>query len=497
MFDNAQFQSLIDADQPTGEVTAVDRFLVTVKGLETAAVGALVLFENGNQGMVREVKPDNVLILNMSAEDMPLGSVVVLQSDILEVGVGDAMVGRVISAMGQPLDGKGAINLTETLPVFAKAPGVIERSLLTDRLPTGTAMVDLLFPVVLGQRIAVLGDAKTGKTTFLTTLTVNQLGTGRIVIYVLISKRQVDVDTLLTRLESTGAIAHTIVVIASVFDSLVQSYLAPYTACAMGEYFWQTGRDVVVIYDDLSSHAKIYRELSLLSQGNPGRDSYPGDMFYAHSSLLERAGKLASNGKTFSALPVVLTPSDDITSYLSTSIMSITDGQIIFDLETYRRGVRPAVNVGLSVSRVGGRVQNDREKKLGGDLFKKLADYRQAAEFSHFGSELASESQADLELGKKIYEAFKQPPEDIYSMAEQGLMLGTVVKSQGKVKLNVDSMKRQARDLAKLTNTEPDINLGIDKLLADNTVQAAKPAAPPTPAPAPSTPAATKTEAKK
>lgn len=481
MFDNAKFQQLVEADQPTGEVIAVDRFIVLVKGLETAAAGSLVLFENGNHGMVREVSAEHVMILNMDGEDMALGSLVVIESEIMEVGVGDALVGRVVSAFGQPLDGKGPISLTETRPVFAKAPGVIERQQLNERLPTGTAMVDLLFPVVLGQRIAVLGDSKVGKTTFLTSLTVNQIGSSRIVIYVLISKRQVDVDNLLMRLEATGALNHTIVVIASVFDSLVQSYLVPYTACAMGEYFWQSGRDAVMIYDDLSSHAKIYRELSLLSQGNPGRDSYPGDMFYAHSSLLERAGKLASNGKTLSALPVILTPNDDITAYLSTSIMSITDGQIIFDLETYRKGVRPAVNVGLSVSRVGGRVENAREKELTGKLFKKLADYRQAAEFSHFGSELASESLADLELGKGIYEAFKQTPEQIYSMNEQGLMLGTIIESAGKIKLNVDQMKRQAIELAKQVASESDITLGIQTLLADNTVQgsaAIKPTAP-------------------
>jgi F-type H+/Na+-transporting ATPase subunit alpha len=482
MFDNAQFQQLVDNGQPTGEVIAVDRFIVTVKGLETTSPGALILFDNGDKGMVREVRSDSVTVLNLNSEDVPLGSLVVQQSDQLKIGVGQGLVGRVISALGDPLDSKGPISLNAEQAVFAKAPGVLERSLLNEQLPTGTAIVDLLFPVVLGQRIAVLGDAKSGKSTFLTSLTLNQLGTGRIVIYVLISKRQVDVETLIGRLESSGAIQHTIVVIASVFDSLAQSYLAPYTACAMGEFFWQNGQDVIVIYDDLSSHAKIYRELSLLAGGNPGRDSYPGDMFYAHSSLLERAGKLAASGKTFSALPVVLTPNDDITSYLSTSIMSITDGQIIFDMETYRKGIRPAVNVGLSVSRVGGRVQNQRQKELSGGLFKKLADYRQAAEFSHFGSEMAAESQADLELGKKIYEAFKQPPEDIYTITEQELILGTVLKSQGKIKLNVDSMKRQAREVAKSLQDDNLIPPTIDRLLSENSIQTT-PAAPPAASP--------------
>jgi F-type H+/Na+-transporting ATPase subunit alpha len=482
MFDNARFQKLVEADHSTGEVVAVDRFIVTVKGLETTAPGALILFENGDQGMVREVREAGVTVLNLTSEDVALGCLVVQESNQLEVSVGDAMIGRVVSALGQPLDDKGPINVTGSQPVFAKAPGVLERSLLNEQLPTGTSIVDLLFPVVLGQRIAVLGDAKTGKSTFLNSLTVSQLGSGRIVIYVMISKRQVDVETLLTRLESTGAIEHTIVVLTSVFDSLAQSYLAPYTACAMGEYFWQNGRDVILIYDDLSSHAKIYRELSLLSGGNPGRDSYPGDMFYAHSSLLERAGKLASNNKTLSALPVVMTPNDDITTYLTTSIMSITDGQIIFDMETYRRGIRPAVNVGLSVSRVGGRVLNEHQKVVSGELFKKLADYRQAAEFSHFGSEMALESQADLELGKAIYEAFKQPPEEIYSLLEQELMLAAVLKTQGKTKLNVGSMMRQAREMATQIQPGSDLTPTIQALVDSNTVQIAS--APATAAPA-------------
>lgn len=473
VFDNASFQRLVEEDRPTGEVIAVDRFLVTVKGLESVTAGALVLFENGHQGMVREVRADGVLILNLSAEDVPIGTLVALEDDIMQIGVGEAMIGRVVSAMGKPVDGKGPIRLTASRPVFNPAPGVIERAQVKDPLPTGVAMVDFLFPVVLGQRIAVLGDSKSGKSTFLSQLTVNQLGTNRLVIYCLISKRKVDIDTLLTTLQDSGAINHTIVVVASIFDALPQSYLAPYTACAMAEYFWQQlGRDAIIIYDDLTSHAKVYREISLMSRGNPGRDSYPGDMFYAHSSLLERAGKIASNGATLSSLPVVLTPSDDITAYLSTSIMSITDGQIVFDLETFRQGIRPAVNVGLSVSRVGGRGLNDNQKKIMDTLFKKMASYRQAAEFSRFGSELALDAQADLELGKRIYEAFKQPPHEIYSIMEQEMFLSTVLKTEGKIKINVDSMKRQAKELAKAAQNETDLAVGIDKLLTDNTIQA-------------------------
>jgi F-type H+/Na+-transporting ATPase subunit alpha len=471
MYDNERFGQLVKLGKSTGEVIAVDRFLVKVKGLEGVPVNALVMFDNGYQGVVREVTEQAVMVLNLSAEDIPIGSLVVVESEILKIGVGESLVGRVISALGTPLDGKGPVNLTATQPVFAPAPGIIDRDILNEQLPSGISIVDMLFPIVLGQRIAVLGDAKSGKSTFLTQLTESQLNTGRIVIYVLISKRKVDIDNLLTRLEASGAINHTIVVIASVFDSLAQSYLAPYTSCAIGEYLWQNGKDVIMIYDDLSSHAKVYREVSLLSRTNPGRDSYPGDMFYAHSSLLERAGKLASNGKTLSALPVVVTPSDDITAYLPTNIMSITDGQIIFDLESFRQGIRPAVNAGLSVSRVGGRAQNARQKDVSGKLFKKLAAYRQAAEFSHFGSELAIESQADLELGKRLYDAFRQGSEEIYNAVEQQLMLEAILKTEGKIRINVESLKRQVRELAPTVKSDADYDLLVNKLLTDNTIQ--------------------------
>lgn len=472
MFDNQTFQSLVDQGQPTGEVVAVNRFLVTVHGLRDIAAGALVLFDNGEQGMVREVQAEKVVILNLDSENLSLGTVVVLQEESMTTSVGESLVGRIISATGKPLDGKGPITVSERQPIFGTAPGITERSILNEQLVSGVTLVDLLFPIVLGQRIAILGDTRSGKSTFMTQLTVNQLNTGHIVIYVLIGKRRVDIDNLVSRLEATGAINHTVVMIASVFESLAQSYLLPYAACALGEYLWHKGHDVVIIYDDLTSHAKVYREISLLSEVPPGRDSYPGDMFYAHSSLLERAGKLASNGKTLTAIPVVITPNDDITAYLPTSIMSITDGQIIFDLNSFREGIRPAVNAGLSVSRVGGRAQSVRLKELSGKLFKSLARYRQAAEFAHFGSELALESQADLELGKAIYDVFKQPPEDLYNLVEQQLLLGTILEAAGKVKVNIDSLMRQVKEISPSITADGLYAPAIARLINDNTIQA-------------------------
>jgi len=465
VYDNSLFQKLIDSGQPMGEIVAVDRFLVTVKGLDGAAANALVLFENGQHGMVREVGEQQVLILNLEAENSQLGSLVVLENNVLTTGVGESLIGRIINPLGQPLDDKGAVRFEANWPVFNKAPGIMERSLLKDQLPSGVTVVDMMFPVVLGQRIAVLGDTKSGKTSFLTQLGVNQVGTDRIVVYVLIGKRRIEIDALVNRLNETGAIQSSIVVVANIFDSLAQSYLAPYVGCSIAEYLWYHGRDVVIIYDDLSSHAKVYREVSLLEQVNPGRDSYPGDMFFAHSSLLERAGKLASNGRTLTALPTVVTPGDDITAYLPTSIMSITDGQLIFDLATFRQNIKPAINTGLSVSRVGGRAQNARQKKLSGALFKSLAAYRQAAEFSHFGSDMAPETQQALQLGQQLNEAFRQTPGELFSLTQQELVLETVLAAAGQRKLNVGLLKMKVREMGQDIESDEQIDTTVKQLL--------------------------------
>jgi F-type H+-transporting ATPase subunit alpha len=284
-------------------------------------------------------------------------------------------------------------------------------------------------------------------------------------VYVLIGKRRIEIDALLNRLNETGAMANSIVVVANVFDSLAQSYLAPYVGCSIAEYLWYHGRDVVIIYDDLSSHAKVYREVSLLEQVNPGRDSYPGDMFYAHSSLLERAGKLAANDKTLTVLPAVVTPGDDITAYLPTSIMSITDGQLIFDLATFRQNIKPAINSGLSVSRVGGRAQNKRQKKLSGALFKSLAAYRQAAEFSHFGADMAPETMQALKLGQQINEAFRQTPGELFTLTEQELILSAVLEAAGQRTLNIGLLKMKVREMAPSLKNEDEIDTAVKQLI--------------------------------
>jgi F-type H+-transporting ATPase subunit alpha len=470
MFDNQVFQRLVEANQLTGEVAAANSFIVEVKGLEGVRLGTQVLFEDGQRGIVREANGDKVTLFNIDSEKMQPGTLAVVESDVLMVPVGEELIGRVVSPMGEPLDGKGSINTKQQSGIFNAAPGIMARTKLVDQLASGVAAVDMFFPIVLGQRIAILGDTKSGKSTFLSQLSANQAGTDCVVVYVLIGKRKVDIENLLEGLRSSGAMNHTIVVLADIFESLTKSYLAPYAACAMAEYLWNSGRDVIIVYDDLSSHAEAYRQLSLIQEVDPGRDSYPGDVFYAHSSLLERAGKLLKTGKTLTALPVVVTPNDDITAYLSTNIMSITDGQIVFDLGVFRRGIRPAVNVGLSVSRVGGQAQTVRQKRLSGTLFKKIAAYHKAEEFSHFGASLSAESAVDLRVGKAIYGALSQLPEELFSLAEQQLLLETIIKAEGRIN-DMGEFKAAVNEISTQVKNEDDFDRLENELLQQYTVR--------------------------
>ena len=474
MFDNAKFQKLIEQDNLSGEVASTNGFIVEVKGLKGVRLGAQVLFEDGQRGLVREAYNDRVVLFNLDSERIAPGTLAVVENDLLQVPVGKELVGRVVTPMGNPIDGKGSLRASRTSGLFNPAPGIMARSMLNEQLPSGVPAVDMFFPIVLGQRIAILGDSKSGKSTYLRQLSANQKGTDRIVVYAMIGKRKVDIEALLSGLEESGAMDHTIVVIADIFDSLTQSYLAPYAACAMAEDLWHNGHDVIIIYDDLSSHAEAYRQLSLFQEVDPGRDSYPGDMFYAHSSLLERAGKLADTSKTLTALPVVITPNDDITAYLSTSIMSITDGQIIFDLKTFRSGVRPAVNAGLSVSRVGGQAQTVRQKRLSGTLFQKMAAYNRAAEFSHFGSNLSKEAETDLRLGQQIYEVLKQRPEELYSLREQQLVLETVLLNNAQADIDIAGLKQSAKELAPQAKEDKDFDRIEEQLLKKHSRKSAQ-----------------------
>ncbi len=443
-----EFTQLTAAGRPTGEAVAVRRFVVDVRGLEGVPAGGQVVFENGETGLVREIHDDTARILTLTGEGVEIGMLAVAQADVLTVPASSKLLGRIVNPLGRPLDGKPLPSGQRQRAMFAPAPAFADRAILNEQLETGVTIVDTLFPIVLGQRIAIMGDAKSGKTTFTTQVAIHQAQAGRKVVLVLIAKRRTDVETLIARLDAAGVRDNIVLVIADVFDSAMLQYLAPYAGCAIAEELWQGGEDTVIIYDDFSSHAKIWREISLILGANPGRESFPGDMFYTHSSLLERAGKLKSNGKSLTALPIAVTPNDDITGYLSTSLISMTDGQIVFDVTTMYQGTRPAVNVGLSVSRVGGRAQTADHKELAGRVSQVLARARQAGQFSHFGTELSSDMRNDLALSTVLYQLFNQTPEELYSVREQQILLHAAFASIGRPEFSMGFLKSVVRDVA-------------------------------------------------
>jgi len=395
-----------------GTVIQVGDGIARIHGLEACMAGELIEFPGGIYGMALNLEEDNVgCVLLGSDQDIKEGDTVKKTGRIVEVPVGDVMIGRVVNALGQPIDGKGPINATKFRPIERIAPGVITRQSVNEPLQTGIKAIDSMFPIGRGQRELIIGDRQTGKTALAVDTIINQHDQDVICIYVAIGQKRSTVAQIVDVLEKHGAMDYTIVVSATASELAPLQYIAPYAGVSMAEEFMEQGKDVLIIYDDLSKHAIAYRAMSLLLRRPPGREAYPGDVFYLHSRLLERSAKLSDEygGGSITALPIIETLAGDITAYIPTNVISITDGQIFLETDLFFAGQRPAINTGLSVSRVGGAAQIPAMKKVAGSLKLELAQYRDLAAFAQFGSELDKDTRARLEQGERIMEILKQP----------------------------------------------------------------------------------------
>ena len=412
-----------DKLESTGIVIKVGDGVCRVYGLLHAMPGELIEFEGGNRGIVMQLDEDDVAIFLLH-RSIPVTESEVAKStgSVFKVPVGDALLGRVVNALGVPVDGLGEIAADAHMPVEAAVPGVIDRSPVNESLETGIIAVDALIPIGKGQRELIIGNRSTGKTALAIDAILHQKDKNVLCIYVAVGQRQAQVARIVRLLEQRGALSYTTIVMAEAGEAVLNQYLAPYAGCTIGEYFRSQGRDVLIVYDDLSNHAVAFREMSLLLRRAPGREAYPGDVFYLHSRLLERAGKLAVGG-SITALPIAQVQSDDITAYIPTNLISITDGQIFLDTKLFNQGVRPAVNAELSVSRVGGAAQTKAIKRVTKALRLELAQYHALLDFAQFGTELDDVSQRKLARGARAMALLKQPQYTTYNYIEQALML--------------------------------------------------------------------------
>ena len=404
------YENLIERSE-VGTVIMVGDGIARASGLEQCMAGELLLFENGEYGMAQNLEENTVSIVLLGSDvGIKEGGLVKRTGKVVSVPVGEALIGRVVNALGQPIDGAGPIDCTEYRPIETPAPGIIERQPVKEPLQTGIKAIDSMIPIGRGQRELIIGDRQTGKTTIASDTIINQKGKDVICIYVAIGQKRSTVANLVQSLTEAGAMSYTIVVSATASELSPLQYIAPYSGCAMGEYFMHQGKHVLIIYDDLSKHAVAYRALSLLIRRPPGREAYPGDVFYLHSRLLERAAKLSNElgGGSLTALPIIETQAGDVSAYIPTNVISITDGQIFLETELFHSGVMPAVNPGISVSRVGGNAQIKAMKKVAGTLKLIYSQYRELQSFAQFGSDLDADTKARLAQGERIVEVLKQ-----------------------------------------------------------------------------------------
>ena len=409
-----------------GTVVSAADGIVTVEGMDRAVYGEIVTFENGAKGMVESVEPSHLgIMLFDGAESVGVGTLVTRTGKRAGIPVGEAFLGRVINPLGEPIDGKGAIEAVGYNPIEKQAPGILERQSVDTPLHTGILSIDSMFPIGRGQRELIIGDRQTGKTSIATDTILNQKDTGVLCIYVAIGQKASSIARVAEDLKKHGAMGYTTIVAATASDSAPLQYIAPYAGTALAEYFMAQGKSVLIVYDDLSKHAVAYRAISLLLRRSPGREAYPGDVFYLHSRLLERSCRMRDDlgGGSITALPIVETQAGDVSAYIPTNVISITDGQIFLETALFNAGNRPAVNVGLSVSRVGGAAQTKAMKKANANLRIELAQYKDMESFSQFSSDLDAETRRQLEHGKALMELLKQPLYQPKSDAEQVVLL--------------------------------------------------------------------------
>ena len=431
-------------DSEVGTVVTVGDGIATIYGIDHAMYGEIVTFENGLKGMVQDIRKNEIgCILFGSDTGIREGTKVARTGKKAGVPVGDAYVGRVVNALGEPIDGKGEIASDDYRPIENEAPGIVDRKSVSVPMETGILSIDAMFPIGRGQRELIIGDRQTGKTSIALDTILNQKGKDVICVYVAIGQKASTVAKVVNTLQTHGAMDYTIIVSSTASDCAPLQYIAPYAGTAMAEYFMHKGKDALIIYDDLSKHAVAYRALSLLLGRSPGREAYPGDVFYLHSRLLERSSRLSDEmgGGSITALPIIETQAGDVSAYIPTNVISITDGQIFLESGLFASGMRPAVNVGLSVSRVGGAAQTKAMKKASGSIRIDLAQYREMEVFTQFSSDLDETTKAQLQYGKCLMELLKQPLCNPLSMPQQVI---TLVAATHKVLVDVEVSKLKA-----------------------------------------------------
>jgi F-type H+-transporting ATPase subunit alpha len=455
-----------------GSVISIGDGIARVHGIERAMAGEMLEFPHGVFAIALNLEEDSVgAVLLGDYREIKEGDTVKRTARIISVPVGDAMLGRVVNALGQPVDGKGPIQTKEFLAIERLAPGVVDRQPVKEPLQTGLKAIDGMVPIGRGQRELIIGDRQTGKTAVAVDTIINQKDTGVICIYNAIGQKQSTIAQVVRTLEEYGAMSYTIVVAAAASDPAPMLYISPYSACAIGEYFRDSGRHALVVYDDLSKHAQAYREISLLLRRPPGREAYPGDVFYLHSRLLERAAKMNASlgGGSLTALPIIETQAGDLSAYIPTNVISITDGQIFLESDLFHQGVRPAINVGNSVSRVGGSAQIRAMRQVAGSLRLDLAQYRELAAFAQFGSDLDKATQAQLNRGRRLVEILKQPQYQPLAVEKQVVIVYAATKGFLD-SVAIEDVRRYEEDLYRyLEGRHPDLlkNIAGKKILDD------------------------------